>query len=158
MHCSSYASPLLILPRTSCGAFLHAMAWHAERLHAVSFTHSSQKQARAVQRTSARLLDKLRALERQRRGLALLGCCLGRARLGARLVNLGTTVNHTGVISRTGASRHCSLSPSSVPPRCHAHGMQSGSTQLCTHRGVQRPSLLPHVHSQLRACLTSSAR
>ena len=41
---------------------------------------------------AARLLDKLRALERQRRGKALLGRCLRLgARLSARLVHLGTS-------------------------------------------------------------------
>jgi len=41
---------------------------------------------------AARLLDKLRALERQRRGNALLGRCLRLgARLSARLVHLGTS-------------------------------------------------------------------
>jgi hypothetical protein len=38
---------------------------------------------------AARLLDKLRALECQRCGNLLLGCCLRRARLGARLIHLG---------------------------------------------------------------------
>ncbi len=37
----------------------------------------------------ARLLDKLRMLERQRCGDALLGCCLHHARLKAHLVHLG---------------------------------------------------------------------
>ncbi len=59
----------------------------------------------AVQRTSlstahaqpaARLLVELRALERQRCRNALLGCCLRRARLGARLVHLGRSAQSAG--------------------------------------------------------------
>ncbi len=45
---------------------------------------------------AARLLVKVRALERQRCGNVLLGCCLRRARLGARLV-------HLGALTRSGA-------------------------------------------------------
>jgi len=45
---------------------------------------------------AARLLNKLKALERQRCGNALLSRCLCRARLGARLV-------HLGKVARSGA-------------------------------------------------------
>jgi len=55
-----------------------------------SITWSCEKPSATHARPAARLLHKLRPLERQRRGQALLGRCLRLgARLGARLLHLG---------------------------------------------------------------------
>ncbi len=94
-HCSSSPSPW---PTLLCTC-------RVQRLHPHCCTLCNNlKQALAVQQTAllphmqqaARLLVKLRALERQRCGNALLSRCLCRARLGARLV-------HPGKVSRSGA-------------------------------------------------------
>ena len=50
---------------------------------------------------AARLLDKLCALERQRCGNALLGCCLHHARLKTHLVHLGTLPRSAGHVRKT---------------------------------------------------------
>jgi len=54
----------------------------------------------AHSRPAARLLVKVRVLERQRCGNALLGCCLRRARLSMRLP-------HLGMSTRSGAHGAC---------------------------------------------------
>ncbi len=118
--------------------------------------------ARAQQ--AARLLDKLRALERQRRGKALLGRCLRLgARLSARLVHLGTTALrarhhvqdrrfHTlQLISNTVAHAAMRMACKAAP-RSLLH------TQITETGQGKRSGLLLHTHGQLRACLSYSAR
>ncbi len=94
-HCSSSPAPWPTLP---CTCRVQQLRPHSCTLC------NNLKQALAVQQTAlllhmqqaARLLVKLKALERQRCGNALLSRCLCRARLGARLV-------HLGKVARSGA-------------------------------------------------------
>jgi len=101
VYCSSSPSPLPRLPR----------AWHAKRLHSHSVAQAVQQcqagyvSAAAIPvaihaQPAARLLVELRALERQRCGSALLGCCLRRARLSMRLA-------HLGILSRSAGPGAC---------------------------------------------------
>jgi len=114
---------------------------------------------------AARLLVKLRALERQRRGDALLGrrLRLG-ARLSARLVHLGTSAQSARRHEQDGRFQTLQLISifCSMPPRAwHVQRLHAALHTQCTNTGqgsVLRTCLLPHMHSQLRACFTSSAR
>ncbi len=113
---------------------------------------------------AARLLDKLRALERQRCGKLLLDCCLRRARLGARLVHLGKFAQ-LGVHERRWVVE-IDLSPAEVRfymlPR--RRSMCSRLNHCLAHARSARPSLccaaVPHccTDSMGCTCLSSSAR
>ncbi len=74
-------------------------------------------------------------------------------------------LDQQGNVSRTGISLHCSSTRSSLPTLPRAWHVPAASFAVwCAHsaqkqaRAVQRTPLSPHMHSKLRACLTSSTR
>jgi hypothetical protein len=109
-------------------------------------------------RQAARLLHKLRALERQRCGNALLGRCLRlSARLGARLVHLGQkwTIRKASWAGRAHPRIVAHLPHQS--PCDQAHGMQSGSTQSAAHTVHKNRPGQCSGHRCCRTCTASCA-
>ncbi len=149
-------------------------AWNVQQLHAAlhtQCTNTGQGSAASMPvaahaQPAARLLVELRALERQRRGNALLGCCL---RLGVRL---NSTLVHLGISAQSGTHHEqdrrfhiLQLIPIIIAHAAWRMAFLATPLAFAAHTVHQhRPGqcsehpMTPHMHSQLRACLSSSAR
>jgi len=134
-------------------------------------TYSLQDQARAMQpaaahaQQTARLLAELCALMRQRRGEALLGCPHLSARLVASEQYLGRlprSAEHA-YMCRTNTCLHGGSYTSHMPSALKCITRAAEYFQFVTYSSLRQQATsvtgqVPHMHSKLRACLSSSAR